>query len=388
MNGRTIVKAGRIFDGEAFCKDAAVVVEDGMVAEIVGPAEIERRADLAGGEVVRLDTGMLVPGFVDLQVNGGGGRMLNDDPSVETIKAICRAHAALGTTAILPTLITDTPEKVRAAVEAAVVANDERVAGFLGLHLEGPHLSVARKGAHDPALIRAMTDDDLELLLAAAGLLPHLKVTVAPESVTPAQIAVLTRAGVVISLGHTDAGLGAAREAARAGARCVTHLFNAMSPLTHREPGMVGAALTTGELYAGLIADGYHVDVAAIRIALAAKTGPGKIFLVSDAMAVTGSELTSFKLGGRTIYRKDGRLTLADGTLAGADLDMVGAVAFMVDKVGVGIEEALKMATAYPAECIGADHHGHLRPGARADFVHLDDRFRVGQIWQGGVALN
>lgn len=388
MSNRIIIQAKKLFDGEGFHEDSALVIEDGLVAEIVGRSVIDGRADLAGGDVVRLDDGMLVPGFVDLQVNGGGGRMLNDDPSLETIETICRAHAGLGTTAILPTLITDTPEKVRAAIDAAAAAHRARVPGFLGLHLEGPHLSVARKGAHDPALIRAMTDDDLDILSAAAGRLPHLMVTVAPESVTPVQITALTTAGAVVSLGHSDAGLAAAREAARAGARCVTHLFNAMSPLGHREPGMVGAALVTGDLNAGLIADGYHVDIAAIRIALAAKAGPGRIFLVSDAMAVTGSDLACFELGGRAIYRRDGRLTLADGTLAGADLDMASAVAFMADKVGVGVEEALRMATSYPAGCIGAAHHGHLRPGARADFVHLDDRLKVRQVWQGGAVLS
>ena len=260
-----------IFDGAQMHYNAALVTGahgvDGVMPASSLPADCP---------VTQLDGGTVVPGFVDLQVNGGGGVLFNSDPSVEAIRTICDAHARFGTTALLPTLITDSAETTRKAIDAGIKAAQLNVPGFAGLHLEGPHLSIERKGAHDPAFIRPMTDRDLDALVEARISLPNLMVTVAPESVSNEQISVLAQAGVVVSLGHSDATLGDANLAVNAGARCVTHLFNAMSPLTHRQPGMVGAALSRGELYAGLIADGFHVDPVAISVALAAKIGSGK----------------------------------------------------------------------------------------------------------------
>ena len=243
--------------------------------------------------------GCSAPGFVDLQVNGGGGVMLNGQPDLAGIRAICAAHGRLGTAGLLPTLITDTPEVTRAAVAAGVAAAVDGVPGFLGLHLEGPHLDPRRKGAHDPALIRPMQAEDLAFLCAAAERLPALVVTVAPESATAEQVAALARAGAVVSLGHSDTGAAGARAAFAAGARMVTHLFNAMSQLGNREPGLVGAALDDERVRAGLIADGVHVDPVAMRLALAAKRGTDGIFLVTDAMAVAGTALREFTLNGR-----------------------------------------------------------------------------------------
>ncbi|MEP1209837.1 MAG: N-acetylglucosamine-6-phosphate deacetylase [Rhizobiaceae bacterium] len=373
----------RIFDGTTFLEDAALVVADGKVAQIVGNDAVP-----ADTPVEHLDGGTLMPGFIDLQVNGGGGCQFNDNPTVEAIEAICDVHGQMGTTSLLPTLITDGAEKTAAAIHAAKKAQESKVPGFLGLHLEGPHLSQARKGAHDPGLIRKMEDQDLQLLLQAAADIDNLMITVAPESVRPDQIGQLSNAGAIISLGHSNTDYGTAMEAAEAGASCVTHLFNAMSPLTHREPGLVGAALQSGKLYCGLIADGFHVDAAAIRIALAAKNGPGRIFLVSDAMAATGSDRQEFELGGRKILRNGGRLTLEDGTLAGADIDMAGSLKFMVHSVGTEFAEAAKMATLYPAQCLGRQGQiGQLSPGLPADLVHLDDALSVQRVWRGGSPL-
>ncbi len=210
-------------------------------------------------------------------------------------------------------------------------------------------------------------------------------VTVAPESVTNSQISELSRAGIVVSLGHSDAPYSDALKAIKAGAGCVTHLFNTMSPLTHREPGIVGAALNSGSVYAGLIADGYHVDPAAISIALAAKKAPGQIFLVTDAMSTIGTDITSFDLNGRKIVRKGGCLMLEDGTLAGADLDMAYAVRFMQDIIGLDRFEAIRMASLYPANCIGASaEYGNLKPGAYANMVHLSDDNHVRRSWWKG----
>ena len=383
MSGTANITARRLFDGETMHENATLVIDDGLVADIV-PAN-QAKTPTSGS---RFDTGLVVPGFVDLQVNGGGGYLLNDDPSVDTIRAICAAHIRLGTTSILPTLITDGPDKVRAAIDAAIAAHRAGVPGFLGLHLEGPHLSITRKGAHYAALMREMSPDDMKLLIEAAAQLPHLMVTLAPEVVSTAQISELANAGVVVSLGHSDCSAARALEAAEAGASCVTHLFNAMSPLSHREPGLVGATLESGTLSAGLIADGYHVDPIAIRIALASKRGPGHLFLVSDAMSVTGSELTSFTLASQKIFRRDGRLTQEDGTLAGADLDMRTAVGFMVETVGLGIDEALRMATSYPAACMrGSSKAGNLKPGSPADFLHLSEMLDLQGVWLRGIAV-
>jgi N-acetylglucosamine-6-phosphate deacetylase len=371
--------AKRIFDGEAWHEDAALTVRDGLIETVVSRAKIP-----AGAEIIEAGD-MLAPGFVDLQVNGGGGVMLNDHPDVEGIETICRAHAPFGTTALLPTLITDTPEVTAAVIAAGIEAVRKKVPGFAGLHLEGPHLSIARKGAHDPKLIRPMTDADLAALIAAKKELPTLLTTVAPESVTLQQVSALTHAGIIVSLGHTDTTYATVGAYAEAGASKVTHLFNAMSQIGNREPGLVGAALDTAGLYAGLIADGIHVHPANIANAVRAKRGPGKVVLVTDAMATIGTDMTSFALNDRTIYRKDGRLTLDDGTLAGADLDMVSAVRFMHRQIGTDVEEALRMASRYPAEAIDqAGRLGGFARGAAANIVSLSDKLDISGVWIDG----
>ena len=251
--------------------------------------------------------------------------------------------------------------------------------------LEGPHLSVARKGAHDPALIRPMTDADQAALIAARKNLPVLLTTIAPESVEPARVAALAKAGIVVSLGHSDTGYATAKTFAEAGASVVTHLFNAMSQIGNREPGLAGAAIDIGSLSAGIIADGIHVDPATMLIALRAKQGPGRIVLVTDAMATIGTDMTSFTLNGRTIYRKDGSLRLADGTLAGADLDMISAVRYVHRIVGLDLSEALRMASLYPAQAVGQAHRlGRFANGTAADIVALSDDLDVKGVWIGG----
>ncbi len=378
---RAIV-APRLFDGHIWHENAAILVVSPEEYRIVPASELS-------GDVERIDLheGFLAPGFVDLQVNGGGGVMFNDHRDAPAIRTICAAHARFGTTALLPTLITDTPGITGEAIAAGIEATRQNIPGFAGLHLEGPHLSVSRKGAHDPGLIRPMEQPDLEALITACQSLPTLLTTVAVESVSTEQIAALAQAGIIVSLGHTDASLTAARSAADSGATMATHLFNAMSQLGNREPGLVGAVLTDARLFAGLIADGIHVAPDTIRVALAAKQKPGRIFLVTDAMSIIGTDQTSFTLNGRTIRRENGRLTLEDGTLAGADLDMISAVRFMHHDIGVELGEALRMASLYPAEAIGRSELGRLGQGARADFIHLSDALDVRSVWIGGTLL-
>jgi N-acetylglucosamine-6-phosphate deacetylase len=380
MSDLLAITGAAIFDGDDWHQEAALLIEFGSVLAIV-----TREAVPGGARRVDLGGGMVVPGFIDLQVNGGGGVLFNNAPTLDSIRTICAAHAQFGTTALLPTLITDTADINDAAIASGLMAAEQFVPGFIGLHLEGPHLALARKGTHDPALIRPMDADDLARLVAAAEALPNLLVTVAAETATAAQIAALAAAGAVVSIGHSDASYDVAMAAFRAGATMSTHLFNAMSQLGNREPGVVGATLDAPSVFAGLIADGIHVHPASIGAALRAKRGPGRIFLVTDAMSQTGTDLTTIILNGRTITRADGALRLADGTLAGADLDMIDAVNFMIDRIGLAPEEAFRMASLYPAQAMGiADTYGHLRAAAVGSFVHLDDSRKVRSTWIAG----
>ncbi len=376
---RTAFTGARIFDGADWHDRMALVVADGVVEGLIAadsPTDAIR---------VPAEGAMIVPGFVDLQVNGGGGALLNDTATVDAIRTICSAFARFGTTACLPTIVTDTVAVNEATIAAGISALEQGVPGFLGLHLEGPHLSVARKGAHDPALIRSMEQSDLHRLLEAKRKLPNLLTTVAAETVGPEQISRLAEAGIVVSIGHSDGTYTQMKAAAEAGASMVTHLFNAQSQIGNREPGVAGAALDLPGLSAGLIADGVHVDPVTIGIALRAKRGPGQIFLVTDAMSITGTDWTEFELTGRKVFRRDGALRLADGTLAGADLTMIDAVRYVHETIGVPFDEALRMASLYPAMAMRIEStHGHLRRGARADFAVLSDELKVRSTWIGG----
>lgn len=366
LTGARILAGTRLLDGHA------LVVSDGSITAILPESDAPARGR-------RVLDGILAPAFLDLQVNGGGGLMVDGTTDLAALRHICAAHRGLGTAGILPTLITDTAQATAQVIAAGIAAAQAQVPGFLGLHLEGPHLDPRRKGAHDPALIRPMGDDDLARLCEAARRLPALMVTLAPESATPQQIAALSGAGAVVSLGHSDCDYDTARAALAAGARCVTHLFNAMSQIGHRAPGLAGAVLS-GDAGAGLIADGIHVHPAVMRLALAAR--PQGVFLVSDCMAFAGTDLTEMQLNGRQVLRRDGRLTLADGTLAGADLTLPQAVANLVQEVGIAPERALAMASSVPAALIGLqDSHGTLAPGRRAEMVLLDHDFALRESW-------
>lgn len=372
------ITAERIFDGTQMRADHAVVIEHGRIADLLPRAQLG-----VGLRIEQLDEGILAPGFVDVQVNGGGGVLLNDAPTVEGVATICDAHAGFGTTSLLPTLITDTPEVTARAVDAIKQAMAAATPGCIGVHLEGPFLSPERRGAHDAQLIRQMDDADVDAILAIG--IETLLVTLSPERVPTRIIRRLADGGVIVSLGHSNATYEQIMAAADAGARGVTHIYNAMSPLTHRAPGVVGAALDSGALWCGLIADGHHVHPAAIGVALRAKRQPGRIFLVTDAMSTVGSDIQEFDLNGRRIRRQDGVLVLDDGTLAGSDLDMMSAVRFVVQRMKLDLAEALRMAAAYPAQFLGRADIGHITKGARADLVQIDGALQARVIWRQGV---
>ena len=375
----SIALAGaRVFTGAEILDDQAVLVADGRIAEL------RPRAALPDGMPVEdLGGGILAPGFLDAQVNGGGGVLFNETPTADGAAGVAAAHRRFGTTGCLPTFITDRPERQALAVAAVRDAIAQGRPGVLGIHIEGPHLSVARKGAHDPGLIRPMAEADLVALLSTG--LDTVLVTVAAETVTPEQIRRLTAGGVIVSIGHSDAPYAAVMAAAEAGARCVTHLFNAMSQLGHRAPGVVGAALDHGGLWAGIIADGVHVDAVALRVALRAKRGPGRLLLVSDAMPPAGAPGDTFTLSGRRVTRRGGALTFDDGTLAGADLTMDAALRFAVGMLDQPLEEALRMASLYPAEMLRHAGRGRIAVGQAADLVLLGDDLACRRTWIGGA---
>ncbi|MBB3658739.1 N-acetylglucosamine-6-phosphate deacetylase [Rhizobium sp. BK650] len=380
---RKIFVGARIFDGERFHDERALIVKDGRVEAIIG------RNDLPEGEVVTLDGGVLSAGFIDAQVNGGGGRMLNDDPSPASMYMIGDGHRPYGTTALLPTLITDTADATAAAIEAAKVAVKAN-RGVAGLHLEGPHLAPARKGAHLAELMRSVEDKDVKAFIAAREAIGTLLITIAAEQITVSQVRELSEAGVIVSIGHSDSTSEAAEARFDAGARGVTHLFNAMSQLAHRAPGLVGAAIDHPAVWCGIIADGHHVDPKALRTALRAKRGEGKLFFVTDAMSLVGSQKDTFTLNGRTVRRERGgfcsKLVLSDGTLAGSDVDMASTIRYGVTYLELTLAEALRMATLYPARFLRLADRGHLSPGARADLVHFTDAIEVKATWLSGEA--
>lgn len=327
-----------LLDADGMRPDMALRIEADRIAELRPRVAGETGTDLSQGGARAL----VCPGFIDLQVNGGAGLMLGECRTSADVSRLAAAHRAGGAVGLLPTLISDSaPETARIVdLVAEAAAQDPAI---LGLHLEGPHLALA--GAHDPAQLRPMTETDVALYRRAAGILPHLMITLAPEQVTTAQIGALAEAGVIVSLGHSGAGYAAATAAYAAGACHATHLFNAMSGLHHREPGMVGAALDRAD-WIGLIADGVHVHDAGLRLAWAAARD--RLILVSDAMALAGTDDPGFTLGGRVITRAGGRLTLADGTLAGADITMIGAARHMADAVGVPLPQVLPLAFDAP----------------------------------------
>ena len=361
----TALLADRIFDGFRFHDKAAILVSEGRVDAIVPIGDVPSHA-----QPVMFDDVLLAPGFVDWHVNGGGGSLFNHDRSIEALRTIANSHARYGTTALLPTLITDTSLTMDEAAEAASEALHQNVPGVVGVHFEGPNLSREKCGIHDPALIRPINDRDEDRLLRSD--LGVVVVTLAPERNEATRIARLAKNGVRVSLGHSNATYEEGMRAFDLGAGAVTHIYNAMSGLHHREPGLVGAALARRDITVGVIADGYHVHPAALRPFVE----PGSLercSLVTDAMSMVGTDLDEFELNGRVVRRDGDRLTTADGTLAGSNLDMVGAVRFVVRHCEVALGDALRMASTIPSSFLGLNDRGHLRSGARADIVVLSE---------------
>jgi N-acetylglucosamine-6-phosphate deacetylase len=371
VNGRVLTDAGLV-------DDRCVLVEGGRIVDIVGPGDARcttaQQRDLGGN--------LLLPGFVDSQVNGGGGVLFNGAPSVEAIRAIGSAHRKFGTTGFLPTLISADLDVVADAIKAVQAALAAGVPGVLGIHIEGPFLNVERKGIHDPGKIRELDQGAVELLTSLRG--GRTLVTLAPEMTTPAMIKKLVIAGVVVSAGHTNATYEQIRGALQEGLTGFTHLFNAMSQLTGREPGVVGAALDDPDSWCGIIVDGEHTDPVVLRISMRCKRHD-RFMLVTDAMPSVGTNNKSFDLQGRKIT-VSGHLCLdEDGRLAGSNIDMASCVRNAVSLLGLPLPEAVRMASLYPAEFLGLAHDiGRIAPGYRANFVLADEQLQVLDTWIDG----
>jgi len=336
----------------------------------------------AGASVVDLGGRLLLPGYIDVQVNGGGGVLFNDAPTIEGIAAIGAAHRRFGTTGFLPTLISDDVEVIRRAIAAVDAAIEAGVPGVLGIHVEGPFLNAARKGVHDPDRFRRLDPTWLPLLTSLKR--GVTLVTLAPECTTNEAIQALSEAGVLVCAGHTNATAAEIEAALQHGLRGFTHLFNAMSPLTSREPGVVGAALLDPHSWCGIIVDGKHVDPRALRVALAAKA-LDRFMLVTDAMPCVGTDMETFLLQGKRIHVRDGYCVDDGGTLAGTALDMGRAVRNASTLLGLSHADAVRLATETPADFLrlGATH-GRIAAGCRADFVVAGDELEVLEVWQGG----
>ena len=373
---RHAVAADSVFDGITVRHNSAVVIEG---QQIVGVAA--RRGLPDDLPVKDLSEGVwLAPGFIDVQVNGGGDRLFNNDTTPEAIAAIAAAHRRSGTTSFLPTLISDTDEKMRAAI-AAVQSAMKASPGVLGIHLEGPFLSREKPGIHSLEMIRAADAHHLEMLTSLKG--GTTVVTCAPECVSPTFISELANAGVKVSLGHSMATYEETRQAIADGLSGFTHLFNAMRPLASREPGPIAAALEAAGCWYGLIVDGEHVSIPMLKIAL---RGAGSPMLVTDAMPPVGGKKSSFKLYGSEITVENGRCATKDGRLAGSAIDMATAVWNCVRHLDVTLTEALTYASHSPARFLGlGDQLGRIAPGFRADLVAFEpDEVHVTGTWLAG----
>ncbi|HZD54500.1 MAG TPA: N-acetylglucosamine-6-phosphate deacetylase, partial [Woeseiaceae bacterium] len=369
---------GRVLTDAGLEEGLAVVIEGERITAVGPRADV----DVGDAEVVDLEGNLLLPGFIDIQVNGGGGALFNGKPTVETIAEIGRVHRQFGTTGFLPTLVSDDLDVVADAIAATREAIAAAVPGVLGLHIEGPFLNEERRGVHDASKIRNLDEEAFRLLTTPTG--GKTLITLAPEKTTPAMIRALTDAGVIVSAGHSNATYAQVRDALAAGLTGFTHLFNAMSQLTVREPGVVGAALDDADSWCSIIVDGYHVDPVVLRLAMRIKRRD-RFLLVTDAMPSVGAGVKSFNLLGREIDVQNGVCVDEEGTLAGSDMDMSTAVRNAITMLHIGVADAVRMASCRPAEFLGlSKRYGKIAPGFRANFVITDEELTTIETWVDG----
>jgi N-acetylglucosamine-6-phosphate deacetylase len=370
----------QILTDDGFCSDIAVLVENGRIADLIAKSEVAQHTN----NIRNLHGAYLLPGFIDVQVNGGGGVLFNNNTSVAALRTMMHAHRKFGTTGLLPTLISDDVDVMKNAIAAVRQAITQKVPGILGIHLEGPYIAPARKGTHDANKFRVPDANEIDMAASLGN--GVTLVTLAPEQVGPHTIRAFVERGVVVCAGHTAADYAQTRAGIDAGIRGFTHLYNAMTSLQGREPGVVGAALEDANTWCGVIVDGVHVHPASLHVALNAKPR-GKIFLVTDAMPMVGADSPGFDLYGETITAIGGVVRNVAGALAGSALDMASAVRNCVNLLGLPLQEAARMASLYPAQFLGLNDRGRIAPGCRADLVALSvDGLRVIDTWIDGQA--
>ncbi|MFT6528513.1 MAG: N-acetylglucosamine-6-phosphate deacetylase [Psychrosphaera sp.] len=371
-----LLTADKVFDGSTFLTNVTVEVDQDKIIAI-------HQGVLPNAEYI---AGTLTAGFIDVHVNGGGGKLFNFEPSVETVETMISAHAKFGTTALLPTLITDEASIMERAADAISDAVKQNSPGILGIHFEGPHLSIPKKGVHEETLVRPIGDREKAIFNRTD--LGIKIVTLAPENVSDEDVVELINNQVKVSLGHSNATYERAKEVVALGADSFTHLFNAMSPFTSRAPGVLGAALETDSAWCGIILDGHHMHYGSAKIAHAIKP-KGKLLLVTDSMSTIGSDQQSFEFFGVEVIRDGDKLSTPEGTLAGSALDMITAVKNAVEHLGLSLEEALNMVSLYPAQYLAVDNKmGSIQVGKQADLTAFTNDFNVSKTWIAGKLIH
>jgi len=368
---------GKIFTSECWLENHVLLIDGDKIKTICAADNLPPQITT----IIDLQHQRLVPGFIDTQMNGGGGVLFNDAPNIETLRTMSSAHRAFGTTGFYPTLISDDLSVVKAAMLAVKQAIIEKVPGVLGIHLEGPFLNPERKGVHDASKFKIIDEAAFNLLTSLD--VGRTLITIAPELTTPEMISRFVSAGIIVAAGHSTANYAQTKIALNAGLTSFTHLFNAMTPFASREPGMVGAALEDKNSWCGIIADGFHVHPASLKVAHRAKA-KGKMILVTDAMPSAGATDKNFILNGELIRCENGKLTTAQGTLAGSDLTMISAVTNAVAMLEIDEDEAVRMASTYPAAMMGETQLGAIQAGFTASMVLLDNQNRVTRSWIDG----
>jgi len=370
-----------IHTGDEVLYNKAILIDGNRIERTLDIDNVPKEIEVLDAEGLNV-----APGFIDIQVNGAGGKLFTDEPDEDCIRTMFNAQKRFGTTNFLPTLMSTSVEKMLRAINTVKSLVESRKFGVLGLHLEGPYFNENKIGVHDKRYVRKMSASEIELIVKQGK--GAVKVfTVAPEAIDESHIRKITQAGIIVSAGHTNATYNQTAQAFRSGMTSVTHIFNAMSQLTAREPGVVGAALDYEKVWAGIIADGLHVDIACIRVCKRIKGA--RLILVTDSMPPVGSNISSFKLGELEVLYSDGKCVTKDGVLGGSALDMATAVRNCVQKAGIPMSEALRMASTYPAEFLGVDGElGKIKPGYVANLVIFDNQLDVKGVIIDGMHEN
>lgn len=374
----------KIYTGLDILNKHAILIDNDRIIDICLESELPE-----GVDVQNLQGVFIAPGFIDIQLNGCGGVQFNETLealSIETLELMQQTNLKSGCTSYLPTLITSTDEFMIKAISVMRKYKKRNENQALGLHLEGPYISPKKQGIHNAELIRKPDQKMIDFLCKNSDVI-HL-VTLAPEQVENSMIQQLTDAGIKVSMGHTNASYDEATQGVRSGVRLATHLFNAMTTIEGRKPNVVGAVYDSPEVYCGIIADGYHVHWANIRNSWRIKQD--KLVLVTDASLPAGTDITECTFAGKTIYHKEGKCLDEHGTLAGSALTMIEAVKNVVQEVGIPLDEALRMASLYPAKAIGVNNElGLIAPGKIANLVIFNDDFKIiATILNGNIYLN